>query len=1261
MFPRTSIDNAKAVRQNAQTLHGQIALSAGKRIAKYMPKVVGAWLCGLYDTDRSVTDATQGALRNVFVTPVKVQNIRKAYQQPILEYCRDAIDKETPLTLSDERTVSPDDAEAKYSRVISACISLLGSLLTNLNSPELSNYQSDYDALLGDKKIWEFASHGDASIRRSLHRFLKTCITKQPDAVNANLDAISKAYLSVALNSDQTGSAYDYVDALGALTVAYPTVWTVHYKSKTTVERRLRQFLKKGSQFGPREYWDRLVDIFKALPAEIIPRNGTDAVELLSSLHSGIIRKDESRLNLESAYRAYLQIASILSTPVTEDEQSKLLRDLVLPIILQYLRPMPEASEWTLPPNSGKIIFMAILTGNMQSIIAEDWPRIIQKFIDDIKTSAPEQSKDYKNSQSALIKQANRFATTQQYGVEATTSLQPVFARACSVIINEAITVVRNRNGKPFGVAGTIAELLSKNRTLVLADSDTKEALDSFIKNDLPKLILSPSTSYLVDILYSMSQTPSFKEAWAASLKTALSADDSPAKATALEAILTSSHIPVSFDLASSDQELQNYVETTVQSALQGTVEWDSFSRIIQSPSHILSSSTTDNVLSMMTQSLSLSEQAPSALQGFRQIVKQNPALLREFLSTSSGSSLLQSLLLASESPNDDIAQDAAAVNSSIQTLLSAGSDSKQSIFDVIHRGLQGASQTSVSVETLVDLAKQLVKPDSDFEQLKGVFPNIEDWDAALAPFLDVPPKSSLAITNPLTGAVYLVKGSETSSRGRQLPRDADGYSPAFRIAQYSTRIFKSSDLFQVDKLPSEVQNHFLRNMSLTLQLATDNLGLAGANDLWAVYNPEVETDVISFMSDAQAFITENLKQEASLWSESAKNASMLSWSMNLLSRIEPSTSAKAYYTARAYSGLVSDVIELQGWNKANTAEIQEILKNLRRSKEPFPLIGFLKAFAEPLAVSKSCERICNELVADLTGFDIEAKTEEGLRQLVLLNILLSGQEGITESIAKQRLIFFVKHVVPWLQQSSTFLQVRAEVCRTLTLLLPLMSDIYGEHWSDILLSLASSWKATTELEENESGMDSPVPYTHASLKLYAQLRVLTNVEDPNDDLVDVWKETEEDVAGGLINLLKHSQHFPDEFHQPLKIVNDVLARQIAKVPLKHLESTEELFPLLYVESQPVQQTAFNILHKQIPAAQEQISIDAALEKTTARLPEELLSLILEAPTVAALAEANFERTIPLTLRGYLLSWLLIFDHLEHAVSSVTYPCACRS
>lgn len=56
-----------------------------------------------------------------------------------------------------------------------------------------------------------------------------------------------------------------------------------------------------------------------------------------------------------------------------------------------------------------------------------------------------------------------------------------------------------------------------------------------------------------------------------------------------------------------------------------------------------------------------------------------------------------------------------------------------------------------------------------------------------------------------------------------------------------------------------------------------------------------------------------------------------------------------------------------------------------------------------------------------------------------------------------------------------------------------------------------------------------------------------------------------------------------------------------------------------------------------------------ALSKGNATLPDELLSLILEAPTSESLAEASFGRTMPLHLRGYLLSWKLVFDHFTNA------------
>ena len=129
MYPRSSIDTSRRVRQLAHTVQGQIAISCGKRIAKHLPAVVAPWLTGQYDNDKSVSRAANEAFNGVFRSEEKKNNVWRLYQASILDFVRDVIVKETPSTLSDERTVSPDDASGKYSRVVGASIMLVSNLL----------------------------------------------------------------------------------------------------------------------------------------------------------------------------------------------------------------------------------------------------------------------------------------------------------------------------------------------------------------------------------------------------------------------------------------------------------------------------------------------------------------------------------------------------------------------------------------------------------------------------------------------------------------------------------------------------------------------------------------------------------------------------------------------------------------------------------------------------------------------------------------------------------------------------------------------------------------------------------------------------------------------------------------------------------------------------------------------------------------------------------------------------------------------------
>lgn len=123
-----------------------------------------------------------------------------------------------------------------------------------------------------------------------------------------------------------------------------------------------------------------------------------------------------------------------------------------------------------------------------------------------------------------------------------------------------------------------------------------------------------------------------------------------------------------------------------------------------------------------------------------------------------------------------------------------------------------------------------------------------------------------------------------------------------------------------------------------------------------------------------------------------------------------------------------------------------------------------------------------------------------------------------------------------------------------------------------------------------------------------------------------------------------------DGSHQPRRIVNDLLSRELTPLSTNKEMTPEVIYPVLASESAALQQTAYKLLHTYIPSAQEQISIDKALAADfVPQLPQELLSLILTAPTLEFLALSDFERMMPITLRSYLFSWKLTFDHWQNA------------
>ncbi|KAF7197399.1 E3 ubiquitin-protein ligase listerin [Pseudocercospora fuligena] len=1237
-YPRLSIDNARRVRQLSHQLTGQIGAKLGKRIAKQLPKIVGPWLAGTFDVDRSVSKAAQDALASVFPSSEKVQGLRNTFHESIITYCKEAVLNETVGTLSDERSVSPDDAKATYARVVSSAIAVISSLVDSLSPEELSKQSSTYDRILGEKKLWELSSYEDSSVRKALHRLIQTCLQRERSLIENNQKLASNAYVYKGLASDQTGSALDFVSTLHALTIAFPDVWTTAYSGKKPALSRLRQCLKSGAHAGPAGYWDIMADLLRKLPSEVLPTSYDDIADLLLATRDGVSKKEE-RFNASSAWPTYFSLLDMVTQQTSDEDCENLLEAFAMPPINQYLHPCDESAKWSITGSkAASLVARVTIVKRLPPLLERKWKHLGDKLIEVAKMSQPEQSKDFDKSQKHVATVGERWAALQRelyssdYGF--LESLKQVFANVNTSIAGECISLLRTRNGKPYGAAAVLEEQLRNCGSYLLSEASFVDLVRGFVTEDAPRLVYSPSQKHVVRCLYAVHPEPWFAAAFQAVLGNALDSEEpETVKIGALRSLFPPNTPPSVIQGSQGSRPLQEFLSkhTSASAEAEHTAL---FSELLGLG--VVSQDTSDAVLSGMTQKLSLSgDELLLGLSALDQVAVTNESAVRAFMSgtNAAGEQLLSSVLRLEQSPQDEVAERATALSSRLtSSMVGASANTK---YGVILQNLERMSASSLPIGAVIDLAGKVIGEGKDVSDASELLPPLDIWREAILATTR-PPKASLALLSPLGGAIHLV---EPAIETKAAHYDAEGLSQALRIAMYYASVLTSMPHI----LPQSTDKAtLLALLNICILLAEDNTSIAGANGLWkSSEDMNLDIEVMEFVSNANQ-ITRTYWEETG--ADVAAPGRVPFYDALESLRKDNAGTPMAYYAALTFTKSHDNFFELNGYSADQSKTSEEKLRTLRSAKNTMDLVAYIVGFAQPLTGGQFLSRLCNETVADLTAMALEADQARVLESLVLLNQILHTQPDEISTVAKNRIVFLVKHIIPWLKTDAA-LEIKAEVCKSLSHLLAGMADMYGEHWTDAIESLVEFWNNSSSVAENGAISESSILVIHATLKLYATLRKLARGEEPNDDLVDALKQSEDILRGGLVVLLQSVNGIPDQNHQPLMVTNELLARQISQLPAKPIKDAEELFPLLYTPSQAILGAAFELLHQHIPQAQEQISFDAALEAKKANLPDELLSLLIDAPTLDSLADASFDTTMPLSLQGYLYSWRLVFDH----------------
>lgn len=426
-------------------------------------------------------------------------------------------------------------------------------------------------------------------------------------------------------------------------------------------------------------------------------------------------------------------------------------------------------------------------------------------------------------------------------------------------------------------------------------------------------------------------------------------------------------------------------------------------------------------------------------------------------------------------------------------------------------------------IDSLVEQARKLLNQPTEQNKpvlAAGLLPDSVQWAAAIGPFYSRLPNQSMSIMNPLGGAINLIDrtiGPDVEAQSAN--RDSNGYSSALRMAWYVLRIVKATDIFDI--ATEEQQILVYKNLALIIQFATHNLSVPGSNPLWDTLDAELETKIADFVVDMQGALASWMQSEHSMGSALLKKV------QQQLFEASRGVSAASFYSGCAYSHLASEFIEMQG--NFGPSEGMEPLSIILKSPDMFTPAAILSSAPE----SRGLLRLYNELLADLTGYDFQKGTDEGMsfsyfilvtltipltqtgfRQLVFLNCIIKRQEDLVIEIPQQRLVFFVKHVVSQVLKGISSKSIRAEILTSLRAILPPIKDIYDNFWAKIIDFVLELWSS-----QNQVG-DDDIPILHSSLRLFQTLKRLGN-EESNDDLEDAWKEKQGLMLEGLLNLLE--------------------------------------------------------------------------------------------------------------------------------------------
>ena len=534
---------------------------------------------------------------------------------------------------------------------------------------------------------------------------MRSAVSREPGWLD--LKIVSSAIIGTSLSISQTGSSSELSEALLLLTSSRPQIWTEDYAGKTTASKRLCQYIQKGSQGGPANFWTNIDKLLRIIPREVIAgtdKSSTDdtinissAISLTEAFVAGLNSREEPRQNLTAGWKSYTQIGAWLVILLPQTQRAEFIDTRLFPLVAQYVRSNPESAQWKLPSQSAESICSDYLSTLISLGQARElrplWTKLSNELLEAVQLSSPQLSKDFQSSQDFICAEAKRFFALQAAvlsrvsGTESEPQVQEIFESTSSFLLENCLQVLHARNGKPYGAAAVVEECVQKMPSVAQVSQDFL----IFVQADASDLLFSPSANHLISIILACRGWSGFASSFESFVGQALEMELQQSNAHILQTLLKA----LDLNEVKDKEKVNLLIMRALHKACSGShFCWPIVAAVLQNQTS--RGEFMDNIFLFIVDSLSVDDKVFDALHGLSYLGKTVPSAVKEFQNGLYGSRLIGKLLYLIEAPSEDLATMAEILLAALKETV-VGETSHRSKVEILHDGFSRVTEESLS------------------------------------------------------------------------------------------------------------------------------------------------------------------------------------------------------------------------------------------------------------------------------------------------------------------------------------------------------------------------------------------------------------------------------------------------------------------------------------------------------------------------------------------------------------------------------------